>query len=105
MVIANMPANMPMPAIVKFELRIDEANQNSTTGHITVQAHIVETLDDGSEIHGSPETVGVDPLSLKSRWDGDIGRWREFVKSTMLARHQTRRAATADVLAWVGGRF
>lgn len=89
-------------------LHIESIDQNGQTGHITVHAYIVETDEKGHEEKGSPETFGIDPLSLQNLFGTDdkcVDKWLAKVKEKMLERHQVRKGMHADLKRLEGKRM
>jgi hypothetical protein len=94
-------------------IHVKNVKYNATTGHREFSAFVVETSEDGlTEVHGSPETHGIDPLSLEGLYGGAGGtldewvmRWREDVKRRMLENHRIRLMVETELLKMVGQRY
>ncbi|HKN69713.1 MAG TPA: hypothetical protein VJX30_01545 [Terriglobales bacterium] len=89
----------------KYQLVIESGNLSGTTGHHTIQCHILETRPDGAPVRGVPETFGIEAVALQRKFGGDAGKWRDWVAGVMLERHKQRVAVDAEVMKWSGKAF
>ncbi len=95
-----------------FLLNIVSASRNGITGHRSFTAHIVEVAEDGkTETTGAPETHGIDTTSLQTQFgpDGNVDdwveKWRDSVKTKMLARYHAQRLVDSTLMGMVGKRY
>jgi hypothetical protein len=93
------------------QLHIESINRNGTTGHVTVIAYVVETVD-GNEVKGVKEVHGLEPLAAERKFSHTgpnmpawIAAWLQSVKETMIKRHRVRTAAVGELQSLVGKRL
>lgn len=89
-------------------LHIIDISKNATTGLITMEARIIETVDAGSgkgEVIGAVERFHVEALDIANNYGGDVERWLQHKGREMLQRHKLRTAAHNDIGKWHGRRM
>ena len=102
-----MAVNMPMPSIIRSDLHIKSIEQNNVTGHVTMQANMIDVYDDQSEVHGVTETWGIDPLALKTMFgsvDDPVQAWLLWVKTRMYSNHEHRKSVHSALHTIAGKR-
>jgi len=84
--------------MTKYQLHVAKPSVNGTTGHHTVECHIIEHPDDGGgPVHGIMEKYGIDSLALTSLYGGDVNKWLQSVGQEMLVKHQRRQQINTDL--------
>jgi hypothetical protein len=86
----------------KYKLKIENPSVDGITGHHTVDVHIIETLEDGTEVKGIEERYGVDSLALESAHSGDVNSWLKHVGREMLEKHIRRSKAHIELVNLAG---